>query len=571
MTPQHSVAPLHYRSRCSPAPISQRQGVWLPGGPYPLALRRPRERGAVLVLSAILFVVLFGFSALAVDLGRLYVLRAEMQNAADSAARAAAMELDGSTGARFRAAEVAANLLSHDAHFARTADLLGGIDTRPGAVRFFSWIGSAHDPVVTNPPSYCTNQLGGTWISAAGRCEAGNDATARYVQIRLGGDQDAYTVDLFFLPVLSVFGLEVDRFSRTAAQALAGRNFMMCNYPPLMFCNPFESLGETFRRAVAPERPGGPLLNIGDSVILKYQSTAWSPGNFAFLAPSGGSGSSVSVGQHLANPATQGCTPPQVRTATGAMQSHPIWGWNTRFDHYRGPFNASQYPPAPNVIEYPVDQTFRNVAGFSDRFGAGDWMRDAYWEAFHSYHNASRPSGYGAMTRWEVYNWEISAGFPPCDPNGPDGIPGNGDDIACLDPVTQLPLKIVPGQFRSYTDPWSTPEPRRSSRYVDPSSDPMIRSLGSDPIVEGLPTYGHLRFTGAPASLPERRLLNVAVLDCVAQDVSGNRSGTADSMALFFALQAAPQGSSVDDFVAEFVRLATEEDNEYVIEVILYE
>lgn len=344
-------------------------------------LLRRNQRGALLLLAAFLIVILLGFSAFAVDLGRLYVLQTEMQNAADAAARAGAMELDGTTGARQRATLVATERLVHEARFARTRDLLGADGV---ALRFYSWIGSIHDPEVGDPVGYCVQNLGGQWIPEAYRCESSNDATARYIEVRLEGEEDAYTVDFLFLPALSTLGLEVQDFGRTRARAVAGRNFFLCNYPPVMMCNPFESVGENFRRAVDPDRTGGPLLQIGDSVSLVQQGNSWSPGNFGFLTPTGQTGSSRVVGSYLADPSQQGCTPPVVHTATGSMQSHPIWAWNTRFDYFeQGGFRARDYPPAPNVMEYPMDQTFRSLPQMDDRFGNGDWMRDAYWQAFH--------------------------------------------------------------------------------------------------------------------------------------------------------------------------------------------
>src|SRR6266545_7196775 len=52
---------------------------------------RSRERGQLLVLSAILLPVLLGFTALAVDLGWLFVSRTSEQRAADAAALAGAL------------------------------------------------------------------------------------------------------------------------------------------------------------------------------------------------------------------------------------------------------------------------------------------------------------------------------------------------------------------------------------------------------------------------------------------------------------------------------------------------
>lgn len=52
-----------------------------------------RQSGAVVVLVALLLVVLFGFAALAIDVGNAYLVRGQMQNAADAAAHAGAVAL----------------------------------------------------------------------------------------------------------------------------------------------------------------------------------------------------------------------------------------------------------------------------------------------------------------------------------------------------------------------------------------------------------------------------------------------------------------------------------------------
>lgn len=52
------------------------------------------ERGAVLVLVAVLIVALIGFAALVIDIGKMYKVRSELQNASDSAAHAGALSLD---------------------------------------------------------------------------------------------------------------------------------------------------------------------------------------------------------------------------------------------------------------------------------------------------------------------------------------------------------------------------------------------------------------------------------------------------------------------------------------------
>lgn len=77
-----------------------------------------KQQGAYLAMMAVLIVVLIGIAALVLDLGRVLTLRADMQAAADAAALAAAVELDGKPGAIDRARSAARFLISHDSRFA---------------------------------------------------------------------------------------------------------------------------------------------------------------------------------------------------------------------------------------------------------------------------------------------------------------------------------------------------------------------------------------------------------------------------------------------------------------------
>lgn len=66
-----------------------------------------REHGAVAIIVALSLAVLIGFAGLALDLGKLYVARTELQNAADSCALAAAQALTGASGNQLDIAEAA--------------------------------------------------------------------------------------------------------------------------------------------------------------------------------------------------------------------------------------------------------------------------------------------------------------------------------------------------------------------------------------------------------------------------------------------------------------------------------
>ncbi len=61
------------------------------------------ERGFVLIVTGIAMTLLAGVAALAIDLGRIYVIRAELQSFTDAAALTAARDFDGSAASLARA------------------------------------------------------------------------------------------------------------------------------------------------------------------------------------------------------------------------------------------------------------------------------------------------------------------------------------------------------------------------------------------------------------------------------------------------------------------------------------
>ena len=62
-----------------------------------------RQKGAIIVTVALTLLFLLGFMAIALDFGRLFIVKTELQTAVDSCALAAARELDGTSGALARA------------------------------------------------------------------------------------------------------------------------------------------------------------------------------------------------------------------------------------------------------------------------------------------------------------------------------------------------------------------------------------------------------------------------------------------------------------------------------------
>ncbi len=355
------------------------------------------QRGAFLVLAAILLAVLLGLAALVIDVGRLHSARTEIQNAADAAALAAANELNSSTGARDRARAAARELLQHDSRFANTAALLGNGGLPDSAFTFYCSINAQFDPAYD--PRYCSNPP-----DAQGYSIATTDAQAKYIRIRLdpaleGVSDGRFNVDLLFLPVLGAVGISTAQAADVAAQATAGRSFYTCNVAPIGICDPWEAVGSTFRQSMRP----------GDAIELRGSGSGqWSNGNFGFLVPPSGQTGAAAIARYLASEDGAGCGSPEVTTQPGAMAQQTTRGINTRFDQYSGSFNGDwdDYPPAPNIVGYPHDGTQKAI---DNRFGNGDWDFNSYWAGAHAgvptpnaWSNLNRP------TRRQVYDWEIA-------------------------------------------------------------------------------------------------------------------------------------------------------------------
>src|SRR5205823_8453046 len=57
-------------------------------------VNRRRQKGAIIITTCLMLLFLLGFMAFALDFGRLFIVKTELQTAMDSCALAAAQELD---------------------------------------------------------------------------------------------------------------------------------------------------------------------------------------------------------------------------------------------------------------------------------------------------------------------------------------------------------------------------------------------------------------------------------------------------------------------------------------------
>jgi Flp pilus assembly protein TadG len=89
----------------------------------PLRSMASDERGVAAILVALVILVLLGFAALAIDIGHLFAVRNELQNAADAGALAGARFLYNDDGT---AVNTGANQIGYDAATANVSDTGSG-------------------------------------------------------------------------------------------------------------------------------------------------------------------------------------------------------------------------------------------------------------------------------------------------------------------------------------------------------------------------------------------------------------------------------------------------------------
>ena len=161
-------------------------------------------RGSMAIQLAVIMVpVLFGMMGFALDLGRIYLVRGELNHAAEAAAMAAAAQLIGTSGALANATNVATQTVALNKY--NFGSLTIGQDA-----------GNLTNSMTE--PAYFATVAGATGSDPSG--SAADGTTARHVQITLTAD-----APLLFWSLLSA---GTSRKTPIAAQALAGVSAPLC-------------------------------------------------------------------------------------------------------------------------------------------------------------------------------------------------------------------------------------------------------------------------------------------------------------------------------------------------------
>lgn len=448
--------------------------------------------GAVAPLFAIGLVVFVAVGALAWDISRGYALRAELEAAVDAAALAGATQLDGQAGAITRATAAAQGSLVQNSNRLGNAfqvNTVGAGDT----IQFLTNLTDAR----TGPPD------------TTGVALTTDSTKANFIEITLAPRPMSFVLG----GILGLTGFNA------RAHAVAGYGSAICKVPPMMICNPDESI--TF--------DGDDLT--GKAVVLTPapNTGSFAEGNFGFLTVnSSNSGALIRDGLGRSPPRTE-CYGEEVVPAGGNITSADDF-INMRFDIYRnGPAanlknNVAQapfYPPAMNTIigvKTGSGSSACNIADADLQMPSNDCSTTAAMAGGMGLpRDCNQTSGVGSGV------WNIQRYF--------------ATNHSGIDPTT-----YAPQNKDNTTEGWSYYGPDPAIGLTSPTryqvykwelailagdiTKPVGAFTASQDAVSGTNDYAKPQCNTAGAQAdPDRRTISVVVMNCEADDVKAQHAG----------------------------------------------
>ncbi|MCM2295664.1 pilus assembly protein TadG-related protein [Rhodoferax sp.] len=446
------------------------------------AMRSRCQRGAVAITFAFSLLVLFGFMALVFDLGRTYVVRTELQNAADAAALAGAKDLNQKlSGVTTAIATVKAIGLQNNTKFSFNGNV--------GIV-----ITDAMISVSSCPDDGCT------WTQASVIASDAQAADKTFLKVYIPSGSLA----TFFARVPTTQGGTGIQETNTFGRAVAG--FYVREITPIGICAIDLIKGGTrtsaagteltefgFRRGVAYNiMELGPLGGSGQPYLLNpvdsWGSPACDPSHSSatYTAPFVCTGTSAAIGT----------VPGNVFGNTGISAGPIQAALNSRFKE-----NACA-PQDVNVKEYTVPKT----AGTGPLGNPRDWTQEGA-DDYPSQQSITIDSStrkpvpnptigqYGAL--WS-YNWAVKA--VGTSPNATAG--------------TAFTLDDWPDLYAGNTADQTASGYPASSSFPGTLAAPYNTSIGS-------------KYFALPPVTPgkrDRRVLNLAIVNCPASTGTGCNS-----------------------------------------------
>ncbi|BAX63759.1 pilus assembly protein TadG-related protein [Burkholderia stabilis] len=268
---------------------------------HPKVTRRGlnRQRGAVAVIVGLALAVMIGFVGLALDLGKLYVTRSELQNSADACALSAARDLTSAISLSVSEANgIAAGHLN------------------------FVFFQNQSVQMLTNSNVTFSDSLSNPFLT---KNSVTTPANIKYVQCTATLSNIAH----WFIKVLNVLpGTKLPNAATVSASAIAtvGGGQTACAIP-VFVCR----------------GPADPAYKVGDWISsLSGSSSTYGPGNFGWAALDG-STNEPTIASELTGNTCNITNPPDLGT-TG-LKSASLRAWNTRFGIYTNGANGSSGQP----------------------------------------------------------------------------------------------------------------------------------------------------------------------------------------------------------------------------------
>ncbi|HKS86176.1 MAG TPA: pilus assembly protein TadG-related protein [Pseudolabrys sp.] len=421
--------------------------------------------GVILPYVTVMLVVIIGVALLALDGARYMSLQTQLQNGADALALAGAAELDRLPSSEIRAVNAVNNLVVNSSIFGTGVDR----NVRVSQIQFYS-------------------QLPASDLSPLSAATLANDpTTARYVSVAVRP-----------ISLRTIIPSLVGNLKPLAvgASAVAGFNQVVCHVTPLFVCNPFELPGMGYEQATRAleEATHDPAIRRRLIRLRQYGSSLepYVPGDYGFLlSPSLQDGTGLVDALARVRPAV--CFSQSAVNFRAGYLAAVSDAMNVRFDIYErsmaGQRNDLNFRPAVNVRK-------GYITG-----GAGSCTANA-------------------ASNWPIGSPPQQATGLPLDRNWPymDGGMGQGNwDIETYWQVNHgadgRPLPTIDGAVVSNANP-----PSRYSvyRYEIDNGFVADRSPGGE---SGAPAC----YAGGDLSdVPDRRILQAAVVNCLSLNLAGS-------------------------------------------------
>lgn len=331
------------------------------------------QGGSIIIYTGAFIAVGMGGAALSIDIGRVVLLKTQMQNRADAAAMAGAAQLDAKSYAIDRARFIMIDSMK--------AFTTAGADQAELVVLETNFF--AVDPVDKISRGLPTTV----------------DNVARFAQAIM----QQRALSFFYAPAMNVMtGKAASNFTVLNSMAVAMSDPFICKMQPMMICNPFDNGDGT----VSDDLMNPDFAGYGLRIKQSGKTGAWQPGNFGLLdlpedanypLASGGA-NAVQVALEAEEPL--GCyAVDTLTTAPGNKTAAVQKGINVRWGL---PLTDSTVRPAPNVMNYPIDDAM--IADLTMSMGDGFWDLPGYWTLNHP--GVALPVDLAGASRYQVYLFE---------------------------------------------------------------------------------------------------------------------------------------------------------------------